>query len=154
MSVCWTPKFVNEYTLPLLLLTYQLFSELRRMLTSAFLSPSKSRAFRSLILRELEEIAPYPAEPNRSGWWEHQKKEFVHQKILADASLNKDFILSLPPELIYFVSQLWAAKEARDDGQWLYYLQKLSHAKYDPSGRLAKAQQEWSRLCEAYKPKV
>jgi hypothetical protein len=109
-----------------------------------------------LILRELQEIAPYPkkSEPNRSGWWEHQNKKFVHKKILADTSLNRDFVLSLPPELVYFVSQLWAAKDARDDGQWLHYLQKLSDPKYDPSGKIAKARKKWVRLCNAYKAKV
>ena len=124
------------------------------LLWPAIQAGARRRAFRRLILRELEEIAPYPAEPNRAGWWEHQNKEFVHQKILADTSLNRDFILSLPPELVYFVSQLWAAKDTRDDGQWLHYLQKLSDTKYDPSGRIAKAQEQWVCLCKAYKAKV
>jgi hypothetical protein len=124
------------------------------LLWPAIQAGARRRAFLSLILRELEEVGPDSAEPNRSGWWEHQNKQFVHQKILTDASLNRDFILSLPPELVYFVSQLWAAKEAQDEGQWLHYLQKLSDAEYDPRRKIAGAHQKWIRLCAAYKVKV
>jgi len=112
---------------------------------------NRRQAFRGLILRELEEIAPYPEEADNVGWWAHQKKNFVHQKILQDASENRDFILSLEPDLVYLVSQLWDAKANKDEGQWLHYLDKLSDPKYDKTGRIAKARQKWAVLCDKYR---
>jgi hypothetical protein len=121
------------------------------LLWPAIQARARRTAFRRLIVRELEEIGPYPLEPNGSNWWEHQRKEFVHAKIFADTSKNRDFILSLEPDLVYLVSQLWNAKRAKDQNQWLHYLQMLSDAKYDREGWIAKAHQQWVQLCSAYK---
>ncbi len=117
----------------------------------AIQSRNRQQAFRGLILRELEEIAPYPEEAKGVGWWAHQQKNFVHQKILQDTSKNRDFILSLEPDLVYFVSQLWDAKANQDEVQWLHYLEKLSIPKYDKTGKIAKALKKWDVLCEKYR---
>lgn len=67
----------------------------------------RRRSFTRLILRELQELKPYPETAKKEmQWWEHQTKDFIHQKILQEASENRDFILSLPPDLVYFVTQL------------------------------------------------
>jgi hypothetical protein len=119
----------------------------------AIQSSNRRRAFRSLILRELEEIAPYSEDAQDVGWWEHQRKDFVHQEIFQEVSKNRDFILSLEPDLVYLVSQLWDAKAKKDEGQWLHYLQELSVPKYDKKGRIGKAREKWATLCGEYSAK-
>jgi hypothetical protein len=119
----------------------------------AIQSWNRRQAFRGLILRELEEIAPYPEEAEDIGWWAHQQKNFVHQKIFQDASENREFILSLEPDLVYFVSQLWDAKTSKNERQWLNYLEKLSDPKYDRVGRIDHARQKWKVLCDKYRAK-
>lgn len=114
---------------------------------------NRQQAFRGLILRELEEIAPYPEDPEKEGWWAHQQKNFVHQKILQDTSENRDFILSIEPELVYFVSQLWDAKANKDHVQWLHYLSKLCECGYDRTGRISQARLKWDALCKKYQTK-
>ena len=73
--------------------------------------------FRDLILREIQEIKPLTFEEvesrqepgRRPAWTDHYRagKKFVHTAILAEPSENRDFILSLPPSLVYAVNQLW-----------------------------------------------
>ncbi|MES9971488.1 MAG: hypothetical protein ABW092_15755 [Candidatus Thiodiazotropha sp.] len=112
---------------------------------------NRRNAFRKLILRELEEIAPHPVEAGDEGWWVHQKKNFVHKKIFQEASENRDFILSLEPDMIYLVTQLWDAKANKDERQWQYYLKELSNPKYDMTGEIANALKKWEVLCEKYR---
>ncbi len=70
----------------------------------------RRRAFRKLIFRELQEVGPYPDVAKQGmQWWEHLQKDFIHKRIFEDVSGNRDFILSLPAELVYLVSQLWDA---------------------------------------------
>jgi hypothetical protein len=81
--------------------------------------------FRSLILREIEEVGPYPEKregtTNQESWTaHHSEKRFIHQEILADPTANRDFILSLPSSLTYYVAQLWQSTSNAD--QWLYML--------------------------------
>jgi hypothetical protein len=112
---------------------------------------NRRRAFMNLIRRELKEIGPYPEQPERNGWWEHMSKNFVHQRIVTDVSPNRDFLLSLDPDVAYKVSQLWNALGAKDDKQWLFYLGELS--KSDRSGELAKIYNAWNALCNEYREK-
>jgi hypothetical protein len=50
---------------------------------------------------------------------QHLKKRFIHKAIFAKPSENRDFILSLPPDLAYNMAQLWIhfdkAEKATDD---------------------------------------
>jgi hypothetical protein len=107
------------------------------------LAMHRGRRFRGLILRELEETAPWPLEPPdqpakggelRDPWWARQQKNFVHREILADPSSNRDFILSLDPTLVYLMTQLWDSLERHDGHQWLWYLHEIATG-YDQGGR-------------------
>ena len=106
----------------------------------------KRIAFKNLIFRELGEISPFPEKIESGEWWEHQKKEFIHQKIFENPSANIDFILSLNPNIVYYVTQLWDAKKNRDKKQWLYYLEKLSDPKFDKKGKIREAYESWNKL--------
>jgi len=109
-------------------------------------------AFRRLILRELEELKPYPAckQPGKN-WWDHQKRTFIHQKIFQNPTENRDFILSLDPELVYFVTQLWDALERQEsDGeQWLWYLENIRD-KYDRNADIKEVYNKWKKLIYDY----
>lgn len=115
---------------------------------------NRQRAFRRLILRELREVAPYPEEPQDGfHWWDHMQKAFVHRQIFAAASENRDFILSLPPDLVYNVSQLWAAIDHRSATQWRHFLAELSTSKLDRTGEIRSAEKKWTRLIYMYQQK-
>jgi hypothetical protein len=72
-----------------------------------------------LILRELQECTPYPYEEDEQGnvkmdqskkkWTDYyqENKKFIHKDIFKNIKDNRDFILGLNPDLVYFVSQLW-----------------------------------------------
>jgi hypothetical protein len=112
---------------------------------------NRQRAFRRLILRELREIAPFPEEPQDGlHWWDHMQKAFVHRQIFAAASENRDFILSLPPDLVYNVSQLWSALDHRNAVQWRYFLAELSSPKLDRTGAIRSAEKKWTNLIYRY----
>ena len=66
---------------------------------------TRRQRFLKLIVRELREISPHSKTvQEEKGWWEHQKKDFVHRKIFEAPTENRDFILSLPPDMVYLVS--------------------------------------------------
>jgi hypothetical protein len=110
----------------------------------------RRRVFTRLIIRELAEVGPYPAESAHDGTWiQHQQDEFVHKRIFEDPSTNRDFILTLPADIVYHVSQLWQARAQGDADQWLYSLGKL--AGYDRSGEISKAHGQWTQLIAVYK---
>jgi hypothetical protein len=112
---------------------------------------SRRRAFKHLILRELRELGPYPKEAIRGqSWVDHQRKEFIHRTIFENASQNRDFILSLPGDLCYPVSQLWSARRNCDPDQWLHYLSELSQSKYDNDGELKRIREEWAHILLSY----
>ena len=86
------------------------------------------RRFKRLILRELQEIQPFPKEPQIGEIWSfHQQKKCIHKQIINESSENRDFILSLPPTLVYYISNLWDPENMKDKEarQWLHYLLKL-----------------------------
>jgi hypothetical protein len=112
----------------------------------------RGRTFTNLIFRELQEVGPYPKEAERDHWARHLTKNFAHRRILSELSDNRDFVLSLDPDLVYNLMQLWDAYEARDEQQWLYYLEKL--AEYDASGKLKQVRADWGVLCVRYRGKV
>ena len=84
---------------------------------------------RELILRELEEVGPYPlekkSENGKNSWQDHHtQKRFLHREILDKPTENREVILSLPSSLVYHVNQLWNSKN--DAEQWLYMLSKVA----------------------------
>ena len=107
------------------------------------------RAFLRLVLRELEEVGPWPTEPiSRGSWEQHQRRTFVHQKIFDNPS--QTLLLGLPPDLVYIVNQLWSSRASSDAGQWLYCLGKLSAPAYDKRGRIGRSRDEWEVLLRKY----
>ena len=105
--------------------------------------------FQGIIKRELEEVAPFPLEPELTKpWWEHLQKRFVHEEIFAreQVSANRDFLLSLNPDVVYKVSQLWIAFEKRDADQWLHFLNELAHDRRVGSAKLQRAHESWVEL--------
>lgn len=78
------------------------------------LDARKKQKFLSLIRKEVEEMeldrgdiqAMQEQQPD-TQWPQHLKKRFVHKTLLQDVSENRDFILSLPPEVTYHLTQLW-----------------------------------------------
>jgi len=109
-------------------------------------------AFKGLILRELEELKPYPeCKQQGKNWWNHQKKTFIHQKIFQNPTENRDFILSLDPELVYFVTQLWDALEQKEsDGeQWLWCLENIRD-KYGRTSDIKEVYNKWKKLIDNY----
>jgi hypothetical protein len=111
-------------------------------------SRHRRKRFTSLIFRELQELELYPKESLRDHWADHLTKNFAHRAILKDVSQNRDFVLSLNPDLLYHLLQLWAAYDVRDEAQWLYSLDEL--AKYDRSGKLRKVRAAWADVFERY----
>jgi len=82
-------------------------------------------------------MGPDPTSRQEHGRWHlHLKKRFLHEAIFGKPSENRDFILSLPPDLAYNIAQLWihfdkAEKVARDSEliehgeRWCDYLRSL-----------------------------
>jgi hypothetical protein len=111
----------------------------------------RRRSFKRLIIRELQELAPYPESAVQgSSWVRHQTKELVHKRIFDDVSDNRDFILSLPVGWIYPISQLWIARQAEDARQWLYYLEQLSTPEFDGTGQVRALFKKWQILIIQY----
>jgi hypothetical protein len=58
----------------------------------------------------LEEIAPRPKhlldEETQADWVKHMRTGLLHRRIFDEPSVNRDFILSLDPDIAYLVSQL------------------------------------------------
>lgn len=109
--------------------------------------------FMDIIHYELKEAGPAQPKEEKSGWWEHLSRNFVHRGIITNVSSNRDFILSLKPLLVYHISQLWDAFDAKDDEQWIHHLYKLSKAfaKYDKAGKLSEIYHAWKELCNQYR---
>jgi hypothetical protein len=76
------------------------------------------------MFRELEELFPCPTveilrnpdkmreknlvSTNYKDWYDHlPERAFIHKEIFAKFTDNRDFMLSLDPNLIYIVKQLW-----------------------------------------------
>jgi hypothetical protein len=111
----------------------------------------RKSALTGLIVRELEELSPYP-DKRADGlieWTDYQKKNFIHQEIFKKPGDFKEYILELDPELVYFVSQLWDAKKNFDSEQWLYYLGKLTN--YFPNNKSIKeCHEKWKFLLNCF----
>ena len=84
----------------------------------------RRKRFEALIVRELNEVGPYPLEVLDSAgpWTGHLTRNFIHQIVFESASENRDFILSLNPDVAYLTSQLWEAKRTGSSAQWTHCL--------------------------------
>lgn len=118
----------------------------------------RRHAMEALILRELSEIGPYPPDrADQGGWWAHQNKRFVHRAIFEKPEEHLEFLLSLDPNLVYFVTLAWNSLEDNDWIQWRYALRKLSERyddqleKFDRQGKIGAPLREWEGLYARYK---
>ena len=113
----------------------------------------RSRRFRLLAGRELEEIGPFPETGADQGSWKcHLRKNFLHQQIINDISEHRDFVLGLNPDFVYSLSQLWKSYEAGDGGQWLWYLGELAKHRYlrRRKKELLRIRDRWEKLISSY----
>ena len=122
----------------------------------AFLLPVVSSSirnwqFRGLLLREIEEAGPNQVSVAENepvvGRFELLKpttKRFLHREFLAQPTENRDFLLSLPADLLYAGMQLW---EARTPDEWMYQLRSIERAIpfWRRRGGVRKLREEWSK---------
>jgi hypothetical protein len=105
-------------------------------LLPGFFEAIKTRKFMALIRRELGEMVPEPLLPEGIEWHRHLVKRFIHEEIFDRVSENRDFILSLPPDIAYNAKQLWThykkAQESESESDlaehgaaWCNYLDGL-----------------------------
>jgi len=113
----------------------------------------RCRRFRRLAHRELEEIGPRLDLPDQDKWNKHLTKEFVHKQIIESASENRDFILGLDPEFVYWLSQLWFAHRSGEADQWIHYAAALSKHRYTRSDKLTEAVRQWRKIVDKYEAK-
>jgi hypothetical protein len=113
---------------------------------STIQSLQKRRLFQNLIYRELKELKPYTEGEQLTQWHCYVKRDFVHQKIFENVSENRDFILSLNPDLIYYISQLWYSVTPKKENaiQWLYYLYEI--ARHSKNKDIKKTWEEWAQV--------
>ena len=109
----------------------------------------RRRGFRRLILRELEEVSPYPKTASKDGWWDHCQKRFIHREILQKPTENRDFILSLEPDLVYLVTQLWDSLDKHNWEQWDYMFKELE-TDHCTSHEFKQHHNEWIELHREY----
>jgi hypothetical protein len=115
---------------------------------------ARGRRFEGIIRRELEEVGPYPREPAGRPWWSHLRKRFVHEAIFEPArvSENRDFLLTLDPNVVYEVSQLWAAFDKRDGGQFRHFVGALAENRKLKSPGLSDAAHAWEAIIDEQPP--
>ena len=128
----------------------------------------KTRKFVALIRRELAEMGPKPKKKTKNGkWHKHLTKRFMHEEIFANITENRDFILSLPPDISYTTKQLWihfekgrashSEKELAEHGaSWCDYLHSLCSI-FDARGNedfYKNVYQPWEDLILEYHPNL
>jgi hypothetical protein len=104
--------------------------------------------FQRIIARELEELGPNTSLPAGLPWWRYLTKRFVHEEVFAqpNISTNREFLLTLDPDVLYGVSQLWMAYNKRDGDPWNYFLAYLSKNPILRSEELDQAVALWNHL--------
>jgi hypothetical protein len=111
----------------------------------------RGRKFEGIIRRELQEVGPYPEEPEaKRPWWNHLSKRFAHEEVFVRERLseNREFLLSLHPDVVYAVNQLWIAYDKRDGSQWLHYLHEAATIARITSDELQAALPKWEAIVE------
>lgn len=113
--------FLNNIFIPIILVLLPLLWGLTDWMI-------KRSQFLKLMFRELEEIGPCPermdSEHPKKHWSEHHNnKRYLHKEILMNPDENRDFILSLPADVVYHVTQLW--NFTTNGNEWLYHLSML-----------------------------
>ena len=105
--------------------------------------------FRRLIIRELQELQPFPGARGTGGDWRSlNRREFIHRAVLEDPHGHLEFILSLDPMMVYQLRQLWGAFAEGDTEEWLRRLSRL--ATYDHSGEIERNVARWKEALGEY----
>jgi hypothetical protein len=104
-------EFVNKVVLPALVPLAVLVGGL---LFPRYLERRRRAAFLHLIRQEIGEAGPHPRPESAAAWPQRLTKRFIHEAIFADPSQNRDFLLSLDPELAYNLGQLWITFKKAD----------------------------------------
>lgn len=82
---------------------------------------NRGKVFENLILRELIYFNPMinpKSEKGNGKWTQHiQYRKFIHREIFQKVTENRDFILSLDPDFVYYVSQLWVEIEFQEQNE-------------------------------------
>lgn len=127
--------------------------------------------FQKLILREIEELYPYPPTRNKANcgkrtWVEHfEDRKFIHKCMFDAPQDNQEYILSLRPDLVYFVTQLWQEIELlrrepnRNTGQFDYYWKQIIEyckkrsiirKRYSRWNEIEDTYKKWKALIDSY----
>lgn len=106
----------------------------------------RARAFLKLVRRELEEIKPHIPGQICEDWTDHLRKKFIHQSIVLCPSENRDFLLSVEPDVLYYLFQLWSSFEEGDAHEWLHFLSELSNHSKVSSPDLSCAVEKWDMV--------
>jgi hypothetical protein len=88
--------------------------------------------------------------PSGNSWTDHHtQKRFLHKEIFEKPTENRDFILSLSPDLVYHVIQLWQSKDNHD--QWLYMISQIKSQAYcSRRNKIQKVEDKWRSLMREY----
>jgi hypothetical protein len=121
----------------------------------------RARKFHQIVKRELEEIGPNlkrdesgrPLIPRGSPWWRYLSRRFVHEEVFArrNISTNRDFLLTIHPDVVFMVSQLWVAFDKRDGDEWVANLRLLARDRRVASSRLSEAANTWAVVVYLHK---
>jgi hypothetical protein len=104
----------------------------------------RASQFQTMIARELKEIGPRPHEPG-DWWWQRLQRRFVHEELMARGRVsdNRDFLLTLNPNVVYHLFQLWVAFDKGNGIQWRFHLCELSKLPAVASDDLSQAAEDW-----------
>lgn len=119
------------------------------------LTRHRARRAHAWIRRELEEIGPWasPTPQTETHWWEHLSRRFAHEELVARSIItdNRDFLLTLDPQVVYHLFQLWVAFDKGDGSEWSYHLTELSKQRALKSADLTNAASAWGTLIKRHK---
>jgi len=120
------------------------------------------RHFRLLLREELWKAAPRLGGTAPQPWHKHLSRRFTHETIVREAGGNTDFLLSLKPELVYVLSQMWISfdkgtknESSQHAEQWIWYLGKtclLVDSKRGEDSLVEKVWRPWRNLVQAEYP--
>jgi len=111
----------------------------------------RARRFHAMIRRELQAIGPRKDCAPEVDWRKCLAHRFVHEEFVARANIteNRDFLLTLNPDVLYHLSQLWIAFDKGDREEWNTQLKGLSELRQVKSKQLTEAVKNWTKIPKA-----
>ena len=158
-----------DIAIPILVGVFGLIGALIGVFWGEIQAWNRRRIFEKLILREIEELSPHPLlgkdeDTIKDVWTERlPHKKFVHPDIFNSVTENRDFIFSLNPNLVYFVTQLWdevmnqKKQYYPDESQFHYFLDMIIlyargrklRKRYSGTKKLEKVHNGWVQIFNA-----